>query len=924
VVTLRPDENRYLIDAGPAEQALLRRVPGGRWNNISRRWQFPRQRGVILALDLVFGAAGWLAEPALGPDIADARRGFPPPQAGGGVAREGTQLRVHCTFADRDLVKAVPGYRWSAPDRCWFVPAAPVAFEILIAAFGEYLEVSGDVVDYIELKRRDELDAVERARAATLLDAPAATLAPAPVVPAVAPVAPDVMPADVEAVLTLPSRGSPWELGTGNRELLDDARVLDRLATAVERLVTVIERLDARLDAAPALVPAAPVPAAPPVPDEVSPGGAAPDWADLLRLSEESASEAASAASRLLQSQGESATRELRAVAAICLARAGNADRAFGQLSAALGPSAEFASADLTGIARHELVQLALAFLNEACRPAVPVDGAVTLRGALLAELMNGDGFDRAAISSPAAQGLLEQLMAGVPLRTIDTPLSDLVRVLHLVSLARARVPLLGTRIAGMLDDASLRADAVGLAVILRTNLAMEAESMDEWVHSWPRGEHFEPGLGLDEAARRALPLMDRELAPRAALARLATIATLPPEEVSLRDRRELVNCIPRHDAMRRYAEFLAMFRLAAAGERAPWDEFPGYIEIVTGKELATTAEHIAEAYLAGSGPGSAARLLADRAVLACLRQPRGITDPAKHVLDLLPVLGEGSRPDNLLNELGQLLEDGEFRGADMFSREQRVAVYRAALDASIRQGHDRDARDAFHRLVRELQNDPGLGPLRELCADALIFRPLRVPALALQAELLLEEGADATAVAERLEAAMRGRDEDDAEDARDQLLGLQYVYPAFNALMKARFAEKNEDPGLEAPPSFPGRRIVIAGGREYLRKRGDPVLQHWGLKVAWLDPAAAKHGAQAKDLAAGTADLVLINTACIGHAASGRIIEAARAAGNEPLLQPGNGVGSMLLAIKRRLEIAEPALRAPSKVAEKRRRAGL
>jgi hypothetical protein len=68
----------------------------------------------------------------------------------------------------------------------------------------------------------------------------------------------------------------------------------------------------------------------------------------------------------------------------------------------------------------------------------------------------------------------------------------------------------------------------------------------------------------------------------------------------------------------------------------------------------------------------------------------------------------------------------------------------------------------------------------------------------------------------------------------------------------------------------------------------------------------------------------VLINTACIGHAASGRVIEAARSAGNEPLLQPGNGVGSMLLAIKRRLEIAEPIAKPPSKVAEKRRRAGM
>ncbi len=61
MVTLRADENRYLIDAGPAEQALLRRLPGGRWNTVARRWQFRRERGLILALDLVFGPGNWIA-----------------------------------------------------------------------------------------------------------------------------------------------------------------------------------------------------------------------------------------------------------------------------------------------------------------------------------------------------------------------------------------------------------------------------------------------------------------------------------------------------------------------------------------------------------------------------------------------------------------------------------------------------------------------------------------------------------------------------------------------------------------------------------------------------------------------------------------------------------------------------------------------
>ena len=45
-----------------------------------------------------------------------------------------------------------------------------------------------------------------------------------------------------------------------------------------------------------------------------------------------------------------------------------------------------------------------------------------------------------------------------------------------------------------------------------------------------------------------------------------------------------------------------------------------------------------------------------------------------------------------------------------------------------------------------------------------------------------------------------------------------------------------------------------------------------WKLKVEWLDPHAAKNGGQALGLAAGATDLIVINTSCIGHAASGRV----------------------------------------------------
>ena len=922
MVTLRADENRYLIDAGPADQALLRRLPGGRWNSVARRWQFRRERGLILALDLVFGPANWSpGDDAVGIDTEAARAPLAHPEGPVSVTREGSQLRVTCGFADRELVKSVPGYRWSAPDRCWFLPAMPVALHLLQSAFGPGLDVTQDIRDYMDLRERDELEAVDRARA--LLESPAA----APAVPPTAAVTPVLSPpslpdgvhglrAEIVREVTLPAAaGQPLPVD-----------VIDRLATAVERLVGVIDRLDARLAAAPAIPEfSTPAPAPEPAEEPGAGAGPGPDWAELLRQSEnpDEAAQAASTASRMLQIAGEGASRELRAVAAICQARAGNRERAFGQLSAALGPAAELANKDLEPIARQTLLEVTLGFLNANCGPRTPITGPESLRSCILDELLTGAGFDSSAIGSSAAQGVLEQLMVDQPLRTLDPLLSDLCRVLHLLSLARGRVPLLANRVAALLEDSTLRADAVGLAIIIRTNIALGAESVDDWEHRWPSEEQFAPDENAAAAARRALPFMDPHVAPRAALAALASIANLPPDDrISLRDRRELVNWIPRNEPIRRYAEFLAVFRIAAAGDRAPWDEFPGYIEIVSRKELATTADHIVEAYLAGAGAGSAARLLADRAVLPGLKHDWGITDPEKHVLDLLPVLAEGSRPDNLLNELGQLLEDDAFVGASMFSHEQRLKVYRAAFDASLRQGHDKDAREAFHRLVRELQDEPGAAGLRQLCAEALErFRPLRVPALALQAELLLEEGADADDVATALSAAMNGR-EDDAEEARTQLLGLQYISPEFNERMRALLSETPEGPKLEAPPSFPGKRVVIFGGRQYLRKYGDAVLQGWGMDTEWLDAAAAKQGDRARDLAAGKADLLVINTACIGHAASGRIADAARAAGREPFMQNSNGVGSMLIGIKTAMEaIAAAPAEDPGRRAKRERR---
>jgi hypothetical protein len=94
---------------------------------------------------------------------------------------------------------------------------------------------------------------------------------------------------------------------------------------------------------------------------------------------------------------------------------------------------------------------------------------------------------------------------------------------------------------------------------------------------------------------------------------------------------------------------------------------------------------------------------------------------------------------------------------------------------------------------------------------------------------------------------------------------------------------------------------------------------------VTWVEPDAAKNGDRALDLAAGTADLIVVNTACIGHAASGRVRQEAKKWGEDSkpfLLQNGRGVGSLLSFVKTALESEEtaPEPKRPSKLADKRR----
>lgn len=132
VIRVRAEEHRYLVTASGRDEALVRRIPGCRYVATAEALLLPRQPGTILALDRTFGPDGWEHAADLALEVSETRsRQNAPAQQEAHVSLQGNELSVECAFGDKELVKLVPGYRWSAPQRKWFLPASPMALEIL-------------------------------------------------------------------------------------------------------------------------------------------------------------------------------------------------------------------------------------------------------------------------------------------------------------------------------------------------------------------------------------------------------------------------------------------------------------------------------------------------------------------------------------------------------------------------------------------------------------------------------------------------------------------------------------------------------------------------------------------------------------------------------------------------------------------------
>lgn len=879
MVSLRADEHRYIVTAAAREAALIRTIPGVRQVLATGALHAPRQPGTILALDDLFGDDGWTAAADLSTEVAEARQREHAPAVGEAIAElEGKEIAVGCQYGDKELVKLVPGYRWSAAQRRWFVPAQPMALRILERHFGEKLQTSEAVRDYLALKAIDEREAIERAGRET-------EAAPPPVVQEVEP--------SVAIARALDAVQAAGEPATSDEPLL--AR-LDRLAGAVEELV---DLLRGKFQHGESDEPAST--AAPAASVEAVEGTLQADWRELLVEVHQNAAAAMPRVSGLLQTASQEHVPALRAVAGIAQCLLEEDEAALRSLRRAMDDAAAL-DEELATAARDAYTRSALRMFTAAMAPVrVPVRADDVLELLRVEIHGSGAGFSEEALTSKAAASVLEYLVNDPLLRVASPLLSDCCRVAHLLTVSRSGSWMVVDRVTDLLRDREIGPDGFGLAVAIMANALFDAASMDEWRYRWPSDDSGTAELRwLAEACLAQLPNAHTETAQLAALACLACIAGGPLEWATTEERRQLVKFIPLASHQRAYAEFLAAYQPAASGVKRIAEQFPGYLSVLQEQPLARSYTHMLDVFMMqeSNHSGLAHRIAED--VIAVAVRKRGLNDPSV-LLELMDLIAEAPKGDSRLNELASLIEDGEFIGSEAFSHEQRLVVYHRALDEARRRGHDVDGVAAFDRVVRERLAHGEADEVRSLCEELTgTFRAVRVQAAVYEVllELQLEAGDPHDKTAEELlKLAKRPQ----AEELNLELDGLVLAYPELADL----FGREEAD---ATPPG--GGRVVLIGGHEWLRKHAGRVLSaEWGLEVSWLGADTAKNGAQALALAAGSADLLVINAACISHAASGRVLAVVKETGMPFVMHHSRGVGALLSLVASALR--QPAVAA-------------
>jgi hypothetical protein len=261
-------------------------------------------------------------------------------------------------------------------------------------------------------------------------------------------------------------------------------------------------------------------------------------------------------------------------------------------------------------------------------------------------------------------------------------------------------------------------------------------------------------------------------------------------------------------------------------------------------------------------------------------------------------------RGDNTLNRIADGVEDGSIPGAEALDGEQRLKLFKMALEAAKKKTHDQDADRAFIRLVRELIRQGRESEIPNLCAECReAFPALKERALLGALEWALESGQPYEEPLKDLHAGFRPQS--------PRLEDLKALVAAFPELEKAGGERLAKLIGArstkeEAAVDLSGKTVLVVGGHPSLMAKAKPELTGLGLDVEWLDAEAAKQGGRAVDRASGSVDLVVVNVAYIGHAGSERVIEAAKGAENRYLARAFTGPRMLVSAVRRALEAAD------------------
>ena len=894
MIDVEVEENRLLARASTASDWVhLRHFPGARWVQARGRFSLPRQMATYLLLRDLFGAEGWRPPASLADEVRvalETERAEPVGEAE--LTDLGDEFAVRSSFADRELVKLVPGYRWMAQEKRWRLPRVPQTVRILERGFGERLRVVEEERVRRWLEEAEERIAGELARAQDEDAAPKRVVA-------------DGLGGGRG------ERGEGGQRGMGQADGADGGvRVdevglvglferLERLTMALERLVAVLE--NGRPAGGGAEGSRAGLPPAEDGGDGAGATETGMDWREemeRIRATPDVAVRQALEGKLSSVEGGDAATvRFMLGFWYLANEEWLDAVRSFRR-----GFALEVAlEEDLEAEANRGYQRAAVSYLlGPLGREA---EDLATATKFLARELLNAG----TAISAEAMEELrtaADDLAADPELAKRAQELHALARLVQFLAAARRGARVDEQRLGEFIQDRNLPARIRALGLVLLANVLKQADDVSGWQMQWPRDVSLAGDFSwVAEVALELLAKGADELAigPVVALAALAIVAGGPREWATLDQRKQLLRFVEAANPLRGYAEFLAAFQLAASGYGKGLErEFKGYFEFLKQWPLDDSWPHLSEALLNDSG------VITNRIVdevLPVALEGRGVRDVA-----VLTAAAEFAvttqRGDNTLNRIADGVEDGSIPGAEALDGEQRLQLFRWALDAARRKTHDDDADRAFVRLVRELLRQGRDAEIPSLCEEWLdAFPALKERALLAALEWALESGEELGKLLDRLLASFRPQSRR-LEDLRALVEAFPELEEAGGEKLKRLVGWRPHEAGESH--DLAGKTVLVVGGHPSLMAKAMPQLEELGLRPEWLDADSAKQGGRAVDRAQGSVDLVVVNVAYIGHAASERVLEAAKSAGNRYLARAFTGPRMLVSTVKLALSAAE------------------